>query len=94
MHLFFVCISDEIPKILLHSTNIDVNAKNNDGDTPLHLACKAENLGRIQLLVRDERCTSHEKNNDGDTALHVACCRFQFNLGETYNSYILLMNTN
>ena len=52
---------------------MDPNAKNNDGDTPLHLACWYERSEQVQLLVRDERCNPHEKNSRGDTALHVAC---------------------
>ena len=52
---------------------MDPNAKNNDGDTPLHTACNNERSKQVQLLVRDERCNSHEKNSRGDTALHVAC---------------------
>ena len=52
---------------------MDPNAKNNDGDTPLHTACRNERSEQVQLLVSDERCNPHEKNSRGDTALHVAC---------------------
>ena len=53
---------------------MDPNAKNNDGDTPLHTACRNDERSKqVQLLVRDERCNPHEKNSRGDTALHVAC---------------------
>ena len=52
---------------------MDPNAKNNDGDTPLHTACRNDMSEQVQLLVRDERCNPHEKNSLGDTALHVAC---------------------
>ena len=54
---------------------MDPNAKNNDGDTPLHTACRNESSKQVKLLVRDERCNPHEKNSRGDTALHVACRR-------------------
>ena len=54
---------------------MDPNAKNNDGDTPLHTACGNESSKQVKLLVRDERCNPHEKNSRGDTALHVACRR-------------------
>ena len=52
---------------------MDPNAKNNDGDTPLHAACRNERSKQVQLLVGDERCNPHEKDSRGDTALHVAC---------------------
>ena len=52
---------------------MDLNAKNNDGDTPLHTACRKGSSEQVKLLVGDERCNPHEKNSRGDTALHVAC---------------------
>ena len=52
---------------------MDPNAKNNDGDIPLHMACRSGSSEQVQLLVRDERCNPHEKDSRGDTALHVAC---------------------
>ena len=52
---------------------MDPNAKNNDGDTPLHTACLKKRSEQILLLVRDERCNPNEKDSRGDTALHVAC---------------------
>ena len=52
---------------------MDPNAKNNDGDTPLHTACWIRRSKQVQLLVRDERCNPNQKNSRGDTALHVAC---------------------
>ena len=59
--------------LLLEETKIDLNAKNNDGDTPLHLAFKYQNYETVQLLVRDPRYNPLEKNSSGDTALHEAC---------------------
>ena len=69
--------SDTVSKHLLEEAKLDPNAKNNDGDTPLHLACRNENYIVVKLLVRDERCNPHEKNSEGDTVLHIAC-RFKF----------------
>ena len=40
---------------------LDPNTKNNDGDTPLHLACRNENYEAAKLLVRDPRCNLNEK---------------------------------
>ena len=65
--------TDEITKLLLEEAKMDPNAKNNDGDTPLHMACRNERSKQVQLLVREERWNPHEKDSRGDTALHVAC---------------------
>ena len=66
--------ADCIPKFLLEEAKLDPNAKSNDGDTPLHVACtNSRNVELVQLLVRDERCNPHERNGNGNTALHVAC---------------------
>ena len=77
LHISPHSAGDEIPKLLLEEAKLDPNAKNNDGDTPLHLACRNENYTLVQLLVRAERCNPHEKDSKGDTALHIAC-RFKF----------------
>ena len=63
----------EMSQLLLEETRIDPNAKNNNGDTPLHLACGCANIKAVQLLFRDPRCNPLEKNSRGDTALHAAC---------------------
>ena len=65
--------TDEITKLLLEEAKIDPNAKNNDGDTPLHTACRKGRSKQVKLLVRDERCNPNEKDSPGDTALHIAC---------------------
>ena len=52
---------------------MDLNAKKNDGDTPLHTACRKGSSKLVKLLVSDERCNPHEKDSRGDTALHIAC---------------------
>ena len=44
---------------------MDPNAKNNDGDTPLHTAYGNESSKLVQLLVRDERCNLKEKDGSG-----------------------------
>ena len=62
---------------------MDPNAKNNDGDTPLHAACRSGSSKQVKVLVRDERCNPHEKDSRGDTALHVAC---RLSDGGTYDA--------
>ena len=45
---------------------MDPNAKNNDGETPLHTACRNERSRLVQRLVRDERCNLNEKDGSGN----------------------------
>ena len=46
---------------------MDLNAKNNFGDTPLHTACRNKRSKQVKLLVRDERCNLNEKDGSGNT---------------------------
>ena len=75
-HCHYVCslhsTGDGITKLLLEEAKMDPNANNNDGDTPLHAACRSGSSKQVKLLVRDERFNPHVKNSRGDTALHVA----------------------
>ena len=58
--------TDEITKLLLEDTKMDPNAKNSDGDTPLHTACRNKMSKQVQLLLRDERCNLNEKDGSGN----------------------------
>ena len=53
---------------------MDLNAKKNDGDTPLHTACRNESFQQVKLLVRDKRCNLSEKDGSGNAPqlLHLA----------------------
>ena len=51
--------------------NINPNAKNNDGNTPLHLACKKGSFKVVGLFV-DFQLVNDIKNNNGLTPLEVA----------------------
>ena len=68
------CEHDHIHIIetLLLQMNIDINERDTNGDTPLHIACKAGNLNTCKLLL-DRHCEIDLLNDNGDTALHVAC---------------------
>ena len=49
----------------------DVNAKDSDGDTPLHWAAADGHVDVVKLLI-DCRADVNAKNSDGDTPLHLA----------------------
>lgn len=50
----------------------NLNAQNSDGDTPLHLACKALCYDSIGILKVYHAASIHILNNDGVTAMEIA----------------------
>ncbi|XP_029657797.1 putative ankyrin repeat protein RF_0381 [Octopus sinensis] len=58
-------------KILL-SRGSEVNARANDGQTPLHRACCEGYTHTVELLLGHNGIDANVVNNDGDTPLHVA----------------------
>ena len=67
--------------------NDDVNKKNKNGDTPLHLAFKIGNYEIIRLLL-ENGANLKIKNKKGFTPFDIANkeIRTDFNLGRLYNS--------
>ena len=61
----------------LLSHGASAKATNNDGDTPLHLACRTGSAKSVEALVRKGYALI--QNKAGDTPLHIAC--EQKNLG-------------
>ncbi|XP_036355553.1 histone-lysine N-methyltransferase EHMT1-like, partial [Octopus sinensis] len=49
-----------------------VNARSNDGRTPLHFACYLGYLHTVEILLGHNGIDANVVNNDGDTPLHVA----------------------
>jgi ankyrin repeat protein len=58
----------EIMEWLLLTQNVNVNAKDNDGDTPLH-HCDQVNAAR--MLIDEGKADYRIKNNEGQTALDL-----------------------
>jgi hypothetical protein len=61
---------EEVKKAINNGANI--NAKNNYGATPLHLACYNGYLEIVECLV-ENKAEINAKNNDGYPPLHLAC---------------------
>ena len=51
---------------------IDVNAKNSEGNTPLHIACESGNFYVAEALMK-YGTDSNIRNKEGNTPLHLAC---------------------
>jgi hypothetical protein len=66
-------------KYLIEHYNADVNAKNDKGQTPLHLACKGfyfglpkSNLKLVKFLIEEKKADPTVTCNEGKSALHYA----------------------
>ena len=59
-------------KALQNIVKCDVNEANQDGETPLHIACRQCSIEVVQVLVADKRCNLNAKNSTGESALHIA----------------------
>ena len=61
-----------VKKLLSRVSSLSV--QNNNGDTPLHIACRSKDVRLVNLLLEAQ----HEvdltiQNNSGDTPFHIAC---------------------
>ncbi|HET9843569.1 MAG TPA: ankyrin repeat domain-containing protein, partial [Gammaproteobacteria bacterium] len=63
---------EDLPKLQTLLTSEDINGKNKDGDTPLHLAVTLNNLEVLQILLSSSTLNRNAKNNQGNSALLVA----------------------
>ena len=50
----------------------DVNARDNDGNTPLHLAAREGYCARVSYLMKSGKVKKYLTNNQGKTALQLA----------------------
>ena len=71
LHNFSDANSDEQVANWLIGKGADVNAKNIDGDTPLHEAASRGAFNIAELLI-NKGADVNAKNNDGNTPLHSA----------------------
>ena len=57
---------------LLVLKNIDLNAQNREGDTPLHIAVKHEVTEAVVQLLSHWKCNPNTRNKEGCTPVHIA----------------------
>ncbi|KAI5058828.1 hypothetical protein GOP47_0026998 [Adiantum capillus-veneris] len=62
-----------VVELLLHVVPLlDLNTRNKDGNTPLHLAAERNAARIVKLLASSSSCRLNDQNHDGDTPLHQA----------------------
>ena len=59
-------------KYLIEVKKADLNVKDDDGRTPLHLAAEKDHLSIVKSLIKDKKADLNVKDNDGNTPLHLA----------------------
>ena len=63
------------------------NAKDNFGDTPLHIACRRTSPIFADYLVKSQLCSTNVQNNEEELPLHIACRN-----SESFNSVIKMLS--
>ena len=63
---------EETIKSLVEKHKCDVTVVNENGDTPLHLASKLNNVGAISYFGTLASCDLSKKNNSGSSPLDIA----------------------
>jgi len=53
--------------------NENINTQNREGETPLHIASKYDDLDTIKVLISREECNLNIADAEGNTPLHTAC---------------------
>ena len=84
--LHIACAHGHVDIAMLMMKTFDLNAKDEDGNTPLHLACKATRKEVIMQLVSLSGCDINLKNKDDEKPLHISCRKLQL------DSVCLLLN--
>ena len=59
-------------RCLLESGKCNPNVLNKHGHTPLHVACRGENIEVVEMLVTDQRCDVNIQDNNKNTPLQTA----------------------
>lgn len=68
---------------LLDDPRIDVNVKDNVGDTILHDVCRRQLINLIKVFLERDDIDVNAQNDDGETPLMTACCSGNVSIAET-----------
>ena len=73
LHQIIFCNQLHAFQTLLEISEYDINIANENGETPLHIACRAgSEIAMLDRLVGDSRCNINCQDASGNTALHFA----------------------
>ena len=61
----------EIIQLLTVQHDAIINSKDDDGNTPLHIACAHKHNDIIEYLLKQKSCRANIPNKDGNLALHI-----------------------
>ena len=62
----------DVTRRLVEQYHCDLESRDNDGNTPLHMACE-DHVDIVRYLVSEQGCITACQNKIGDTPLHAAC---------------------
>ena len=71
-HLLHTAASSATVKLLLTKYNWPVDCKNENKQTPLHVACGSGDLDVIRVLVTEYKADLSVRDKQNDTPLHIA----------------------
>ncbi|KAJ5549352.1 hypothetical protein N7513_006586 [Penicillium frequentans] len=72
MHAVAQYGDEEMTKLLLSYDQVDANARDSDGETPLHYASSSGNIPFIRCMLESDKVVVNAKDASGRTPLHVA----------------------
>ncbi|KAJ6114520.1 hypothetical protein N7486_000298 [Penicillium sp. IBT 16267x] len=72
MHAVAQYGDEEMTKLLLSYDQVDANARDYDGKTPLHYASSSGNVPFVRCMLQSDKVLVNAKDGTGRTALHVA----------------------
>ena len=52
---------------------VNCRSRDSDGNTPLHLACRANKMEIVRFLALERHCSQEIQNKAGQLPLHIAC---------------------
>jgi ankyrin repeat protein len=81
----------EIADILINN-GASIDAKNINGDTPLHLASKYGCTSLVELLL-NSRADINSRNDSGNTPLHIALDVYERDVEDTFTDIIEILIT-
>ena len=93
LHIAVCSGKDRLKKVrsLLESDKCNPNVRTKHGHTPLHAACRRENIEVLEMLVTDQRCDVNIQDGNGNTPLHTA---IHAHSGLRWRKVQLLLNNN